>query len=112
MAELPSNPDAKLMPGHPFFDLIEEAYRVFKCPKPQSTEVCNRCCMDPYIEKHFFDPPIRELPLHYVQDWYDAAYQPPGIAKSKASNQRQDNRGSLTQGPITEAAINVSGLGR
>lgn len=82
MSELPSNPNAKLMQGHPFFDLIEEAYRVFKCPAPKSTEVCIECCMDPYIEKHFFDPPIRELPLYYVQDWYDAAYQPPGVAKS------------------------------
>ncbi len=26
-------------------------------------------------------PPVEQLPLHYVQDWYFAAYDPKGIAK-------------------------------
>ena len=72
---------AKVTPDHPFFDLIEEAYRVFTYPKPKSTEVCENCCMDASIEADFFNPPIRQLPLSYVRDWYFAAYQPPGIAK-------------------------------
>lgn len=38
--------------------------------------------MDPQIELHFFDPPIRDLPLTYVQDWFFAAYDPEaGVAK-------------------------------
>lgn len=32
--------------------------------------------MYPEIENSFFDPPIRELPLHYVQDWFFAATKP------------------------------------
>ncbi|HQS70538.1 MAG: hypothetical protein B7Y36_12745 [Novosphingobium sp. 28-62-57] len=74
---------AKLAEGHPFFALIEQAYHVFKYPKPTSTEVCQNCCMDRKIEASFFKPPIRELPLEYVQDWYDAAYDPDkGVAKA------------------------------
>ena len=72
----------KVAPGDPFFEIIEEAYRVFAYPKPKSIEVCERCCMDPDIEADFFNPPVRELPLSYVRDWYFAAYQPPGIAKA------------------------------
>lgn len=33
------------------------------------------------IEADFFNPPIRELPLHYLRDWFFAAYEPSGIAK-------------------------------
>ncbi|MFA3918002.1 hypothetical protein [Ruegeria hyattellae] len=38
--------------------------------------------MEAEIEADFFGPPIEELPLHYVQDWYFAAYDPQGIAKA------------------------------
>lgn len=72
---------AKVQPGHPFFDIIEDAYRVFAYPKPKSIEVCERCCMDADIEANFFNPPVRDLPLEYVQDWYFASYNPDGIAK-------------------------------
>jgi hypothetical protein len=80
---LPLPLKAKVAAGHPFFDLIEEAYRVFDYPKPSSTEVCQHCCMDSKIEAAFFNPPIRQLPLEYVRDWYGAAYDPKtGIAKT------------------------------
>lgn len=80
--ERPEQPEARIESGHPFFDLIEQAYRVFRYPKPHSTEVCVGCCMDPGIEADFFNPSIRDLPLRYVQDWYSAACDPNGIAKS------------------------------
>ena len=73
---------AKVSAGHPFFDIIEEAYRVFAYPKPSSIEVCRNCCMDPTIEADFFNPPIRQLPLEYVRDWYFAAYEENGVAKA------------------------------
>ncbi|MGB3316878.1 MAG: hypothetical protein WBB85_21015 [Albidovulum sp.] len=38
--------------------------------------------MDADIEADFFNPQIDELPLHYIQDWYFAAYDPKGVAKS------------------------------
>jgi hypothetical protein len=72
--------EAKLPPGHPFFDLIDEAYRVFAYPRPSSTEVC-ACCMDAKILADFFNPPIRDLPLGYVREWYFGAYEPSGVAK-------------------------------
>ena len=75
------SPQAKVAPGHSFFDIIEDAYRVFASPKPKSIEVCENCCMYPEIEADFFNPSIRELPLEYVRDWFSAAYQPPAIAK-------------------------------
>jgi hypothetical protein len=72
---------AKISPGHPFFEIIEDAYRVFEYPKPKSIEVCERCCMDANIDADFFNPPVRELPLEYVQDWFFASCDPNGIAK-------------------------------
>ena len=79
MSSLLSDPGAKLASGHPFFDLIEEAYRVFQAPKPTSLGVCEHCCMDPAIEADFLRPPIAALPLGYLRDWYQAAYDPAGI---------------------------------
>lgn len=73
---------AKIPADHPFFDIIAAAYRVFACSKPTSTDVCEDCCMDADIESDFFNPPIEELPLNYIQDWYFAAYDPKGVAKS------------------------------
>ena len=70
-----------IAPGHAFFELIEEAYRVFAYPKPASIGVCIGCCMNPKIEADFFNPPIRALPLNYVQDWYSAAYEQHGTPK-------------------------------
>ena len=72
---------AKLAPDHPFFEIIEEAYRVFAYDTPESTDVCVGCCMDADIEADFFTPPIREMPLHYLRDWFFAAYDPGGVSK-------------------------------
>lgn len=61
--------EAKPPPDHEFAALIAEAYQVFACEKPTDTGVCD-CCMDRKIQKHFFDPDIEAMPLHYLQDWY------------------------------------------
>jgi len=74
-------PETKLVPGDPLFDLIDEAYRVFAYCKPTSTEVCS-CCMDADIQANFFVPPVRDLPLRYVRDWYFGACEPTGVAKA------------------------------
>lgn len=71
----------KLPTGHPLFDIIDEAYRVFACPKPTSTGVCEGCCMNAKIEADFFKPPIRQLPLEYVNDWFNAAVHRDGLPK-------------------------------
>ncbi|WCM25320.1 hypothetical protein NDN01_14730 [Sphingomonas sp. QA11] len=82
MIRQPSGPiEAKVPADHPFFNLIEEAYRVFAYPKPGSIGVCERCCMDRKIETSFFNPDIRDLPLAYIQDWYGAACDAKGLSK-------------------------------
>jgi hypothetical protein len=53
---------------------IEEAWRVFDLPAPDTTGVCEHCCMDPQIEADFLKRPARDLPADYVRDWYFAAY--------------------------------------
>ncbi|MFK4002675.1 hypothetical protein [Qipengyuania sp. NPDC077563] len=73
---------AKVEEDNPFFDIIGDAYRIFSRAKPDSTEVCQTCCMDGAIEADFFNPDIADLPLDYVQDWYFAAHRLPEIAKS------------------------------
>ncbi len=77
----PQETKAKIGEDHPFFGIIEDAYRVFAYDTPITTGVCEGCCMYPEIEADFFNPPIRELPLHYLQDWYFAAYDPGGVSK-------------------------------
>lgn len=72
---------AKITPDHPFFEIIEDAYRVFRFAKPLTTGVCEHCCMDADIEADFYGPAIEELPLHYLQDWFFAAYDPNGLPK-------------------------------
>jgi hypothetical protein len=72
---------AQIRADHPLSGLIEEAYQVFAYPKPRSMGVCEECCMDPKIEADFFNPSIRELPLHYVRDWYYTASLPKDVAK-------------------------------
>lgn len=78
----PEEIGGKIGADHPLFDLIEQVYRVFAYPKPHSTGVCEHCCMDPQIEADFFNPPIRELPLAYVRDWYFAACERRGASKA------------------------------
>ncbi|WP_170331532.1 hypothetical protein [Ruegeria arenilitoris] len=73
---------AKIPPDHPFSDIISDAYRLFAYTKPTNIEVCEGCCMEADIEADFFIPSISELPLHYLQDWFFAAYDPKGISKA------------------------------
>ena len=46
-------PSGKISPGHPFFEIVEDAYRRFATAKPRSIEVCENCCMEPKIEADF-----------------------------------------------------------
>lgn len=74
-------PPDRIAPEDPFAALVEEAYLAFARPRPAAIGVCQGCCMDPQIEADFFNPDIRDLPLHYVQDWYSAAYERGGVPK-------------------------------
>jgi len=71
---------AKLTSDHPFYGIIEDAYKVFKFDKPVATGVCE-CCMERDIEADLFNPPIRELPFHYLRDWYFAGQDEGGVPK-------------------------------
>jgi hypothetical protein len=75
----PTDPGTKMPPGHPFFDLIEEAYRAFDRYKPSDVGVCTDCCMSKAIEADFFRPNIEELPLDYLREWFGAAYPTGGV---------------------------------
>lgn len=77
----PTEIKAKIAPDHPFHDLIQDAYKAFRDRRPSGLGVCENCCMEPEIEVDFFTPPVAALPLHYVRDWYSAAYDPTGVPK-------------------------------
>jgi hypothetical protein len=53
---------------------VDAAWRVFDMPAPATTGVCVRCCMDYDIERDFLKKRARDLPTHYVNDWYNGAY--------------------------------------
>lgn len=76
-----TEPGAKVPPGHPFHDLIEEAYRTFAGPKPQDVDVCTECCMSKAMAADFFRPDIAELPLEYLTEWFGAACATEGVRK-------------------------------
>lgn len=67
---------AKLPADHPLYCLVQSAYRVFRCDKPQETGVCS-CCIDPQIMADFFRPDIEKLPFFYLRDWYFGTYTHP-----------------------------------
>ena len=73
------DPGAKVPPGHPFHDLIEEAYLVFAGPKPDDVDVCTHCFMTQATAEDFFRPNIAELPLDYLREWFGAAYPAGGV---------------------------------
>ncbi len=59
----------KLFKSHNLYEIISDAYRVFRCPKPITLGVCN-CCMNSKIEKDFFRPKVDELPIEYIREWF------------------------------------------
>ena len=71
---------AKLTPDHPFFDIIEDAYRVFDYPKPSSIDVCESCCMYPEIERDFI---ARDM-AHYQTIYRDRILTLPHISDIEA----------------------------
>jgi hypothetical protein len=71
-----SQPVGKLRADDPFAGLIEDAYRAFKGPVPETTGVCE-CCTDPAIRRRFFDMPAADLPMLYLNDWYQGAVSVP-----------------------------------
>lgn len=73
------DPGAKVRPGHPFYDLIKEAYRVFAGPTPQDVDVCTECCMPKAIAADFFRPHIAVLPHAYLTEWFGAACPTEGV---------------------------------
>jgi hypothetical protein len=79
--ENPTDPGAKISSGHPFYDLIKEAYLAFDGYKPNEVDVCTDCCMPKDIEADFFRPNIKELPFRYLQEWFDAACPTDGVRK-------------------------------
>ncbi len=68
-------PQGHVADDSPFHDLIEQAYKVFKRAAPPDDGACD-CCMYPDIKADFFNHGQRDMPLHYLHDWYAAAVNP------------------------------------
>jgi hypothetical protein len=81
MAKSSATAFPKLRQDHRLFAVVQLAYRLFACPKPLSTGVCN-CCMNREVAADFFNPAISRLPAHYVREWYSASYEFHGVPHS------------------------------
>lgn len=68
-------PEGRVGPDDPLFPVIEEAYRVFRRDAPPDPCVCD-CCMEPDIRRDFFAHGQRDLPFHYLRDWFFAVADP------------------------------------
>lgn len=62
---------AKIKEGSPYYDVISRAYKVFK-QEPVGLGVCD-CCMYPEIQKDFLNHGQKNIPFHYMRDWFFAA---------------------------------------
>ncbi|MEM6905940.1 MAG: hypothetical protein AAF568_08610 [Pseudomonadota bacterium] len=67
--------------GQSLAALIEEAYEVFKRPRPTDLGVCD-CCMDPKIMDRFLDWPVRQIPVGDLRDWYFGAADLKGMPQA------------------------------
>lgn len=76
-----SDPERQVPRNHTFPGLVEEAYKVFSTHKPDDVEVCIDHCMPSRIAEDFFNHEARDLPLHYVHEWYSAAAATEGVSK-------------------------------
>lgn len=77
----PLEPEAKIQPGHPFFAIIEEAYRVFAAPPPSRLGV-DDSFMEAAVRREIMTVAIGELPYRHVRDWYFAEVDPAGVPRS------------------------------
>lgn len=63
----------RILPENPYWNLIQEAYRVFRVPIPQDLEVCNLCCMLDEQQDRMKQYESQNIPLHLIEEWYSAA---------------------------------------
>ncbi|NSX55423.1 hypothetical protein [Parasulfitobacter algicola] len=66
-------PDGHADPDNPLYDVVQDAYRVFAASEPPETVGACDCCMEPNIKADFFNHGQRDLPFHYLKDWFFAA---------------------------------------
>lgn len=69
--------DNKISPENPFWDIIQNAYKVFRVPIPQHLEVCNICCMPDALQDEMKTYSSPNIPFHLIKEWFDAATNTP-----------------------------------
>lgn len=68
-------PNGKIGENSPFFDVIQDAYRLFK-QGPTEHAICD-CCIDDKTRNEFFSFSQQQLPLEHLNSWFDAAAEIP-----------------------------------
>jgi hypothetical protein len=77
----PLEMEVRIQPDHPFFAIIEEAYRAFAVPPPSSLGV-HDCGMDASVRRDLLTLPSAQLPYRHVRDWYLAEVDPAGVPRA------------------------------
>ena len=72
--------EVRIQPGHPFFEIIEEAYRAFAVPPPSSLGIQD-WGMDAAVRRDLLTLPSVQLPYRHVRDWYFAEVDPAGVPR-------------------------------
>jgi len=67
--------EATVSSESPLFEVVQDGYRLFKQGRTDHA-VCD-CCMDTKTRKEFFSFSQAELPLEYLNQWFDAAAETP-----------------------------------
>lgn len=104
----PLEMEVRIQPGHPFFAIIEEAYRAFAVPPPSSLGV-HDYAMDAAVRRDLLTLPSAQLPYRHVRDWYFAEVDPTGVPRSTWTYLLPRVLEILAAGqPVSEISLEIS----
>ena len=66
--------------SHPLYSSVENPYRLFHCPPPNSVGVCHNCglgCMSTQEVEIFLRGPAEQIPTKIIRSWYASAAPDP-----------------------------------
>lgn len=104
----PLEDEARIQPGHPFFAIIEEAYRAFAVPPPSGLGIYD-WGMDAAVRQDLLTLPSAQLPYRHIRDWYFAEVDPAGVPRSTWAYLLPRVLEILAMGrPVSEISLEVS----
>lgn len=104
----PLEMEVRLQPDHPFFAIIEDAYRAFAVPPPSKLGIYDDE-IDATVRQDLLTLPSAQLPYRHVRDWYFAEVDPTGVPRSTWAYLLPRVLEILAAGqPVSEISLEIS----